>query len=137
MHPDQIYRERAEAVFNFINTHPDVHDQDYYVSDGPDAHDLTIESLTPESEDFCGTTMCIAGTAAFLQAGSMKGVQDLVNQYDDWGECGADLLGLDHREADAIFNDMDETRALQKLKKVVVGEPLNDADLYGPRYSDF
>ena len=100
---------RAQAVFDYIHAHPEQHDQG--------------------SISACGTSMCIAGTAAWLEWGA-----EAHNHISERGglrdACGP-LLGLSATEAEYLFFEtMDEERAVQLLKHAVVGEPLPIPDDY-------
>lgn len=104
MNSTEETRARAQGVLDYIHAHPETHNQ--------------------SSTSMCGTYMCIAGTAAWLEWGMRA--EDIV--YGNWDKSGMSevcgpLLGLDLDEAEDLFFDtMDEEAAVQKLKHIVVGE---------------
>jgi hypothetical protein len=102
-------RALAQQVLDFIHDNPERHDQESW-NDGP------------LDQNGCGTAMCIAGTANAL----FHGV-DAINYIA--GVEAVKLLGLDH-EASVIFYEMDNDRAIQKLKKIIVGEEFSKEDFY-------
>jgi len=117
MQSTEATRALAQRVLDFIHEHPEHHDQGSIDMNGPQ----------------CGTTMCIAGTAAWLTWGDKSG--DII--YTGTGapvgliKVGS-LLGLSHNEAeDLFFNTSDNEKAVQKLKHIIVGEPFElNVDLY-------
>ena len=110
-------RALANAVIQYINDNPEKHDQGNWFTQA-DAF-----------SNSCGTSMCIAGTALALRFNFdyreiLKYVESSV---DGFSGAAAPLLGLDTEdEKDILFYEMDNESALQKLKKVAVGEQLID-----------
>lgn len=99
-------RVHAQAVLDYIAAHPEKHDQgNWFHGEG------------------CGTTMCIGGTATWLEYG--KKSLDMNTEY-----AAAHLLGLSISEREVLFYEMDRERALAKLEKVAKGEPLTKNDFY-------
>lgn len=102
----------AEKVLAMIDAHPEKHDQEYWL------------------DPVCGTTACIAGHAMLAsgeyvrkQAGPERrwrfvGTESGQIEENCSGE-GARLLGLDHDIAYGIFLDMDEARAVERLRNLV------------------
>lgn len=114
-------RALAQKTLDYIHSNPEGHDQrDFF----PDA-DATTGS--------CGTTMCIAGTALAIKHNfNFNRIREVAIYHPrSYEGAGGDALGLNEDEAQAIFYDMDNERALQKLKKVVVGEGFTDEDYEG------
>ncbi|MFF5973674.1 hypothetical protein ACFY7C_19315 [Streptomyces sp. NPDC012769] len=72
-------------------------------------------------ESFCGTTRCIAGWAIFIATGQQVDVAcNLGTSYWQHPETvGAKLLGLNEKEAGAIFYELDEGKALAKLDALI------------------
>jgi hypothetical protein len=105
-------QERAMAVYDFISANPDAHNQKNYF-DNPEGH--------------CGTTMCIAGTALFLEYGH-KSLGDFdvyrnSNHPDSSiDDIAGELLGLNMHEAMSLFFDMDNDSAMRRLKFIVAGD---------------
>lgn len=131
--------EHCREVLDYLLTHPDVHDQTSWCQDD--------EAFLDEEDNLCGTTMCIAGTAAFLSGrmvfrkrfGELSAVCDGVplmeradgfnsrgEQVADCGEwfeeVGAEYLGLDRSQAHDLFMNMDDDDALHTLKEYANGE---------------
>lgn len=102
-------RMMANAVINYIEANPDKHSQAYFI-------------LNPD-DNGCGTTMCIAGTANWLIHGrEAKEYQSV--------DVGRTMLGLSLGEAEVLFYDMSNARALAKLRKVAAGVPFTRDDFY-------
>lgn len=115
-------RTRAYAVLDFIEAHPDKHDQDYWLmsfSRMPQGGFTTETALKR-----CGTTACYAGWTVLLAG--------LPIQYDPWGDTdkrwlvrnrAAVLLGLTDGEEQALFR---HARDLADVRKTV-------SEIFGPR----
>jgi hypothetical protein len=117
-------RDLAQRAFDYIHEHPEKHVQNWFFKN---KNSGAIISPEPDPED-CGTTMCVGGTVAWLHYGD--NVHEEVNARGGIEVEAARLLGLNLRERDALFYDMNEERAVQKLKKIIVGEPFSEQDLY-------
>lgn len=121
----------AQQVLDYIEAHPEEHDQ-----------------MTWGKQTACGTSMCIAGTAAFL-AGVAKFVQydnkdvpeveaiikldaNLIDskESDPFVKVGADLLGLDIADADRLFFCWDEEKAKEALRYVANGKQIDWQKVY-------
>ena len=103
-------RALATAVLDYIAAHPEKHDQREFISD-------------PDHKTGCGTTMCIAGTANWLT----NGVRALAIDSE---EEARKLLGLSFGEAEAVFYEMSNKRALAKVRKIAAGEQFDTEDFY-------
>jgi len=103
----------ARQVLEFIKQNPDIHEQDDYI----------VES---EGQGFCGTKMCIAGTAAFLVNGCnpRAALQAKRKSGTSWDEYVGPMLGLDLYEASYLFDELDEKTAIKRLKRVAKGKPV-------------
>ena len=112
----------AQAVLDYILMNPEKHDQSLWVKDA------NGWAPTPEQFDSCGTTMCVAGTAAWLTR-SEEDFKELVrNGYIErestgWERAGAEALGLDYMQAAQLFFTMDNEVALDMLRAVACGDP--------------
>jgi hypothetical protein len=120
-------RRLAQDVFDYIQENPEKHDQEHYF-------------YQPEkSTGFCGTTMCVAGTAMAIRYNfdyraihkAMEAKLADTGRVTSYCRMAGELLGLDVTEQDALFYEMNEELALQKLKKVIVGEPFAQDELNG------
>lgn len=118
MESTEATRARAQAVLDYIVMHPEQHSQETWCTDF-------------ENPTSCGTTMCIAGTTLFLEDPRM-----LVSRHHrgnaTYSEAASDLLGLNEEEGDAIFYDMNNQRALDKLIKVANGKEFDKDDFEYP-----
>lgn len=112
-------RETAQKVLDYIAEHPEEHSQAYFC----------------HTDDICGTTMCIAGTAAYVTGGN-----DLITQIRfapverNWEQEAGPLLGLDLAEAFALFYCMDDAAAIDATRAIANGDEekfwdaINNAD---------
>lgn len=107
-------RVYARKTLAFIEAHPEVHKQDNWIS-----------GRTPEADEtnFCGTSMCIAGTVNWLK----HGIKTMAHRSESEG---IRLLGLSEGEAEALFYEMDKGRAKAKLQKVADGVPFAREDFF-------
>jgi len=113
-------KELAQYIVDMLERDPDLHEQDTWGRETP-----------------CGTTMCIAGHAAFLtgkaefvhQEAPYSKIKTLMitdpdfegDRLDGFDYLAADLLNLPESEANAIFYTMDNLAALHALKQVAEG----------------
>lgn len=96
----------ARKVLKYIKAHPEKHNQQYFFNGVPGG---------------CGTSMCVAGTVSFLKYG-----KDAINKaYENEASLA---LGLSYGEAEVLFMEMDEARALAKLEKIAKGEEFTKED---------
>lgn len=102
-------RAHAQAVLDYIEEHPEKHDQSNWV--------MNYESGL--SENMCGTTMCVAGTSVYLT----DGFDGLVHHhiYGGWSDAAAKNLGLSIDESLALFFMMDNQNAVEMLRAVADG----------------
>jgi hypothetical protein len=113
----------AQAVVDYIESHPDKHEQASWFGKkftGPDGEEDNMgfayeQTVSPTA---CGTTMCVAGTALWLDAGMPDKI--VIPTFPD--ELAAPLLGLNEEEAYALFFNMDESRALDMLRALANGD---------------
>lgn len=102
-------RAMAEAVLEYLSKYPEKHNQVHWNFNADNTG--------------CGTTMCIGGTAAWLAYGRSS-----INMNIELE--ARNLLGLSEAEAEVLFFELDEGRALDKLKKVAIGEEFTSSDFY-------
>lgn len=140
---DQTYRNRATALVNMLVKRPERHDQD------------TFGTVRPQNE--CGTVACIAGWAALWSRGRVNIALDgdmtwaalrQVEEYDEDTDTdvmvgtlydsqivrhafliGADWLGLTTEAANCLFWTMNESLALEMLRRLGDGRLGRDFDL--------
>lgn len=108
-------KDMATDVLAYIEQYPERHNQEHFI-------DGDIKNLEKDAAN-CGTTMCIAGTANFIKNGRLA--VDIDSETE-----ATELLGLDMGEAQTLFYEMNEDRALAKLKKIAKGEPFTYDDFY-------
>lgn len=131
--------EACQEVLDYLLAHPEKHCQRYlarawdklkaYLGSGAlDAELRVVEKAYPQA-NVCGTTMCIAGTAMFLQGRlelsnegyeRIDGVQ--LSGRERWIAEGAKALGLTYDQARSLFMEMDNDKALHMLKEYANGE---------------
>jgi hypothetical protein len=101
-------------TMEYIEAHPQEWDQDEWVAKGS-----------------CGTTMCFAGTAAYLMGAvmdprvdvSMCTLPDGSSKNIEW--YAAEQLGLTVAQARAIFySSVEDPRHMREVVELVVGEKL-------------
>lgn len=109
--------ELARAILDILEEDPDLHSQEVW-----------------GVRNFCGTTMCIAGHAAYL-TGKAEFVDNIsLNITDsdfegkDFCELGAHLFGLDEDTAEQLFFEYNNKRALAGLKQIADGAKVIDWD---------
>ncbi len=131
-------REACQKLFDFLNFHPENHDQSQWAAevDVPNDQDIV------DPDNVCGTSMCAAGGAAFL-AGRLTYAKHYVgasasrwiplvdgkihaDTYPDWDMLGAELLGLDEIEASWMFHEASNDEVLHALKAYANGEEFED-----------
>lgn len=134
-------RENAQGVLDYLTQHPQQHDQNNWWSA------IGTESTSDITEDnFCGTTMCIAGCSVYMAEG-LQGLRDAVdhvdavneeirqhiydNDYEDgdyldpdeiWVKKGREHLGLSDKEARSLFFTFNDEQALDALRAVAQGD---------------
>lgn len=131
---DKKHRNLARQILNFIEDHPGLHNQQWFVNGDLETQfyswandeDANIPKHTTDL-DVCGTTMCIAGSAVFIGSG-VEAFSDHIIGKSAWESSGARLLGLDYNESRALFFEFNNDRALRKLEKVKDGIPFTRND---------
>lgn len=117
-------RAMAQSVINYIELNPKKHMQSAWFAVVNDNGEI-IDS-TPKTNG-CGTTMCAAGTVAWLEHGD----EAFKMQEQDPDFCfrtGARLLGLDMDEARELFYDTNNEEALLALRHLAKGEEMPEFD---------
>lgn len=101
-------QDMARDVLDYINKHPDEHNQATWV---------------------CSTTMCVGGTAVVLHYGNRslskinRGLGFLDNNFKNYSDLAYPLLGFEHKnESCWLFYEMDNEAAIQKLKLIAAGD---------------
>lgn len=113
-------RRRASQILSYLTAHPERHEQkNWFTYEGDTVHSYDqIEDFagddSPEDGDLCNTTMCVAGTAVFLDK-TLDEFKDFAGNasYHDWFEEGSNVLGLDKEEAEYLF--MSDTELAPRL----------------------
>jgi hypothetical protein len=104
-------RKVAQDALDYIIANPEQHSQHTWCSDNP--------TLLPESTNMCGTTMCIAGTVAYVTGG----VRALVEgYYYGFLNLAEGLLGLNSEESNSIFYNMNDSSAIDQLNAIAQGD---------------
>lgn len=119
-------KAHAQDIIDYLMKYPEKHEQGSYVGEmKTDEHgyEYSDDRLDDVNEDnFCNTTMCIAGTSAFLVEG-IDGLNEFVDsRWQDAANKAGERLGLDRHEQEAIFLTMDSNRALDRLRAVAEGD---------------
>lgn len=114
-------RAEAQRVLDFIMENPEQHDQTAWWS----ALSRGSRRVADARDNICDTTLCIAGTAVYLQ----EGVEGLRERYDAFFRSGptlperaADILGLSLDERNNLFLCMDNELARDMLIAVANGD---------------
>lgn len=105
-------KANAQAVYDFIIMNPDKHDQNSWIHVEDENFDGPYDE---DAVNVCGTTMCIAGTAAFLAKGEIN-----VGTVTDDAE---GFLGLTADEGALMFYTYNNEQALDMLNAVAQGDP--------------
>lgn len=100
-------QELAGKILDYIEEHPEQHNQKYWVRNARfgDRDDAPTALRKAKEVNFCGTTMCIAGTAVFL------GIpEENWDKVDSVEHTARELLGIDeYDDAHHLFYSDDET----------------------------
>lgn len=106
-------KAHAQDIFDYLIMNPEKHDQsDWY-------NFYNEEDVLVTEENFCGTTMCVAGTSVWLKSG----VSGLNNKYDyEFLNEGAKNLGLAYNEACTLFYGTNNEESLSLLAAVAAGD---------------
>lgn len=119
----------AQRTFDYLNSNPDKHNQQYWVGNNGgtawisrnEDGNLTIPMLN--EENFCNTTLCAAGAVVFLEQG-LEGVNEILfdDESADFDDVAASYLGLDSIEAYSLFYDTGNEGALNALLALAQGD---------------
>lgn len=113
--------ELARKVLDYIERHPDEHDQ---------------SSFANNNTTMCGTTCCIAGHTMLLSGRYTLDVRGLmfVDQSGRRESCDADdiardLLEMPAEDADALFYDFSNEGAMSRFRELILrAEKAEDID---------
>lgn len=109
MFTNEETRRIANNVYEHIMANPEKHDQENFWN-----------------QNDCGTTMCVAGWTLFLEEGiksSLGYYARYDSEYCDISETAGTLLGFDdYEESEWLFYEFDNEAAVQKLKRIAVGD---------------
>ena len=123
MHSTPETRAMAREIADFIKSHPERHDQSswVYVLDANEGAPGAEYAEALKQPDLCNSTMCVAGTALFLEHGTevFKKEWQMGHDFEDEG---ASLLGLTYEEANYLFYDTNNEEALDMVEGLAVGE---------------
>lgn len=123
-------RANAQAVYDYIIMNPEKHNQAHWAESDSNLF------VSYEEVNMCGTTMCVAGTAAYLHTNE-ETFNSLVRGKAGyhWEDAGQEILGLSDSQAFQLFYTMDNEIALDMINAVAQG----DADKFAAlrkRYED-
>lgn len=113
-------KAHAQEILDYLRANPEKHNQNSWVDTGlEDEYGDPIRVVT--DQNFCGTTMCVAGTSVWLKGG--------INRLNDYGCYGSRFdnegsynLGLNENEANALFYEANNSEALELLIAVAAGD---------------
>ena len=116
--------QHAQDVLDYIETHPKQHGQSRWVGS------KSWVNVEVNQEDFCGTTMCIAGTSVFLNEGNAglfhynyrPGDISYWFANQDIPAKAEEYLGLSREQAFELFYQMNNADALALLRCVAAGD---------------
>jgi hypothetical protein len=119
----------AQRVRDYIIQHPEKHEQSAWVGQRDRNSNYVRYFGNVNEKNFCNTTMCIAGTAIFLEEG-IPGLQraagsiDTLDAYNSgWYQQAMPLLGLEtDNEAEMLFGNMDNNNAFDMLGALADGD---------------
>lgn len=123
--------ELAYKVLDYIEAHPEQHDQDEFLHASRELDELfDRREFVPVTTDVviqhCGTTACFAGWTALLSGKTLHAsgnVRDDDGRTIDIERAAADLLGIDQEAACDLFYGADD---LGEVRDAV-------AEIFGPR----
>ena len=120
-------RATARAALDYIEANPEKHRQaDFYMVHDDDGQPVYVgQGRNVSEQNWCNTTMCVAGTAVFIDGGI-----EALRDCDDFDHKGAELLGLDFYEGSKLFYTMDESAAVEMLKAVAEGDEARFDEVY-------
>lgn len=107
----------AQVLVDYFEAHPERHRQTKWVAQNGDDvfHAADVE------KNFCGTTMCIAGAAAYFMSDT-ETFKELVEGDESWTRIGGRILGLDSDESEKLFYNLDNASALDMLRAVAADD---------------
>jgi hypothetical protein len=121
---NETTKANAQAVLDYIEQHPEKHDQGNWFGENVTMNDGETGNLSygygeEIDPNVCGTTMCIAGTALWLKAGMPNKI--VIPDFPD--QEAAPWLGLEsEEETHALFYNMDENAAVNMLRGMANGD---------------
>jgi hypothetical protein len=127
VNPTPETRELATGVLEYLRQHPEKHCQASFVGVDDDGEIMDATTRITEN-NFCDTTLCVAGTAVFLAQGLEGLNRHIVN--GQWDETAAPLLGLNDEEASILFYTMSDETALEMLEAVANGDEVRFHEVY-------
>lgn len=123
---------RAYELLDFLETHPEQHDQSMWVNETGETPFTLTYAL-----NHCGTTACAAGWTVLLNGGTIQ-------WYDNVTDLGSApvgsrqvpavakrLLGLTHAEKSALFYDAGDLADVRKQIGVIFGPRPDGVGPYG------
>lgn len=120
----QEQKTRAYELLDFLEKNPDSHNQNFWVSPGPDvalSEDWPITAARALNE--CGTTACAAGWTVLLAGGVMIS-PTFAKIGDDSGHVlriAASLLGLDCGGRQMLFYEAEDLAAVRGVIEAIYG----------------
>lgn len=117
-------KRRAQEILDYIERHPDNHNQSSWF----DQHDDTDVQI--KNGNICDTTMCIAGTAVLVHYGPKALVDPWSELGMDYPSAGRKVLGLDSHEASQLFYTMNNEKAKDMLAALAKGDVKEFASIY-------
>jgi hypothetical protein len=113
-------RTRAYRTLDFIEAHPDKHDQAFWIYREAISQPITLDLDLAVTE--CGTTACFAGWTVLLAGQQISARRTAMDRFGI-PERAEGLLGLTIEEADELFWQADD---LADVRKAVF-------EIFGPR----
>jgi len=111
-----------KAVLAYLKTNPERHNQSSWVYSN-DIYSFNDIDVLEMREGMCNTTMCVAGTAVFLDALESNTPRIHILGDNGWTKKAASILGLDYDTAYHMFMNMNNTQVLEKLQELSLEEP--------------
>lgn len=105
---------RLEEVLGFIESHPELHNQNIWMNRGLTPHRASeVKALYPElSRHECGSQGCIAGWGVALWGNEQRTKYNVT-----WHHDGMDVFGLTLTEADILFHSRNSVEDLRQMVK--------------------
>lgn len=126
MHSTVKTRAHAQDILDYLETHPERHDQTHwFLPNGDVDRNWSLrqigESVERGDYNICGTTMCVAGASVYLIEGQ-EGVASALKSVD-FDERAEHNLGLNFDESHCLFYDLrDNAKALDALRAIANGD---------------